>query len=774
MARLKVIILAASLAVTAALLGALYKVWREDRERRTERLLFARAALLREMAFGVDSAVREEMEETAALACDPDIAAVLTGGTEAGGGHGASPSASAAMDRLAASFSAICRVKPRWTEIALLDASGREILAVARGGRGGDPASPRPIPRNALADRSKEEWFAGGMGVGKRRCFASRIAPAKEKGRIEYPVRPVVRFASPVIRPEAGGRAAPTGMVAVEVSGEWLLKSIYSPDGTETFLVDPEGDFLVHPDRDMCWGREIAAQTGAPRISFQMLYPGEWEKLIAAERDIGWTDLAVLISRPIVIGNRELRLICRIPRASLDVGTSTLSFLAAALALQVLLSTAGLMWISRREAAERKRAEDMAELRAMAEERNRALEEARRATEEASRAKSRFLASVSHELRTPLTSIIGFAEILRDYPDLGEADRRGMIHTIVESSHHLLSLVNAVLDLAKIEAGKVSVKLSAVPVRKFSEVCAATIKGAADKRKVRVSCDASGAPEWAMLDERHAREILFNLMGNAVKFTEAGGSVTLLVDMPDPHRLRFRVSDTGCGIPPEKLKDLFRPFVQVEEAQKGRPQGTGLGLAISRDLAIRMGGELFAESEPGKGSTFTLILPYIEPPEEEKRTDGEKKFVPPEPLEASIAVFDDDENIRKLISMHLRLWGCKVREFPDASHLAGAMVDSPDAVICDINMPEGGGIELARRLRAAASAAGNGRCAGGDGAGEGRGRIPVIACTASVLEHQVAELAATGLFADIIPKPVDWARLYSAVKAAGSKRKAAS
>jgi signal transduction histidine kinase len=235
---------------------------------------------------------------------------------------------------------------------------------------------------------------------------------------------------------------------------------------------------------------------------------------------------------------------------------------------------------------------------------------ARREAELAHRAKSDFLAMMSHELRTPLNAIGGYADLLQ----LGvhgsvNAEQAEALGRIRDSQRHLLGLINTVLDYARGAAGALQYDIGDVPVAELLADAESFARPQARAKRIElVHGDCEGGLV-ARVDDAKARQIIVNLLANAVKFTEPGGRVTLSAAARDEETIIVQVSDTGRGIAHDQLERIFLPFVQVE-AGEGRPQqGTGLGLAISRDLARGMGGDLTVESTPGIGSTFTLALP---------------------------------------------------------------------------------------------------------------------------------------------------------------------
>jgi signal transduction histidine kinase len=238
-----------------------------------------------------------------------------------------------------------------------------------------------------------------------------------------------------------------------------------------------------------------------------------------------------------------------------------------------------------------------------------AAEEARTIAESASRAKSEFLAVMSHELRTPLNAIGGYVQLI----DMGihgpvTHAQRDALERIRRSQHHLLGLINDVLNLARIETGRVEYAIETLPLADVVAGLGPMIEPQLAAKGLSYAVDLPPAPVAIRADREKLAQIFLNLLSNAVKFTDAGGAVTVRARAVDG-RVEIAVRDTGIGIPTEKLEAIFEPFVQVRSGPTRAAEGAGLGLAISRDLARGMGGELTVASAPGEGSTFTLTLP---------------------------------------------------------------------------------------------------------------------------------------------------------------------
>jgi signal transduction histidine kinase len=240
------------------------------------------------------------------------------------------------------------------------------------------------------------------------------------------------------------------------------------------------------------------------------------------------------------------------------------------------------------------------------------LEHARLMAEQANRAKSEFLSGMSHELRTPLNGIIGFTEFLIDEkPGPLRPKQKEYLGDVLNSGRHLLQLINDVLDLAKVEAGKMELHLETFPVRKAVEEVTAVIQGIASKKQISITIEVGPDLDAVTLDQQKFKQILYNLLSNAVKFSDDRGRISIRASRLDPQQLQVEVRDSGIGIKAEDIHRLFSEFEQLDSGPARRFEGTGLGLALTKKIVEFQNGRIRVESQPGLGSAFTVLLPLI-------------------------------------------------------------------------------------------------------------------------------------------------------------------
>jgi signal transduction histidine kinase len=327
-----------------------------------------------------------------------------------------------------------------------------------------------------------------------------------------------------------------------------------------------------------------------------------------------------------------------------------------------------------------------------------AAELAREHAETANRAKTSFLANMSHELRTPINSILGYAQILLRRVDRYD-DERAKLRTILSSGEHLLQMISEVLDLSRVESGKVSVSLQALELPKFISGIVEEFQLRATRNNLNFIYEIEGGlPQWIETDPLRLRQVLYNLLGNAMKFT-VEGEVALRVYVSS-ERLRFEVKDTGQGIPREDLSSMFKPFYQAGNNQL-IGQGVGLGLYISKQIVELLGGKITVVSEAGKGSTFSFEIARTDAkpcgPEATSRT-----VVGYEEPRRRILIVDDESLNRVLLRELLAMVGFDSVEASSPDEALSLLHDHFDAVISDIRMPGYDGHTFCQKLRSSA------------------------------------------------------------------------
>jgi PAS domain S-box-containing protein len=398
----------------------------------------------------------------------------------------------------------------------------------------------------------------------------------------------------------------------------------------------------------------------------------------------------------------------------------------------VLLGTAGTL----RDVTERREAEE-------------ALRAARETAEAASRAKSEFLSRMSHELRTPLNAILGFGQLL-EIDAVGEENQESVQH-ILRAGRHLLSLINEVLDITGIEAGRLRLSPEPVSVAEVAREVLELIGPLAAQRGVRVRAhDAKGSVHHVLADRQRLKQVLLNFIANAVKYNVDGGSVRVTCEEHADRRLRISVVDTGRGIPAEQLARLFTPFDRLG-AEQTDVEGTGLGLALSKRLAEAMGGHVGVESTVGEGSTFWIELPVAESQVDRwVRLSGAVAVSAPSAsgrVHRILYVEDNLSNLTLIQRIMARRPDVEVMPAMQGElALELARLHRPELILLDLHLPDIHGEEVLRRLRAMPECR----------------DIPVIVVSADATDAQVARLMAGGARA-YVTKPLDVQQFLAAV-----------
>jgi PAS domain S-box-containing protein len=328
------------------------------------------------------------------------------------------------------------------------------------------------------------------------------------------------------------------------------------------------------------------------------------------------------------------------------------------------------------------------------------LENENRRIQEASRLKSEFLANMSHELRTPLNSIIGFAELLYDREvDPGSNQYLEFLGDILKSGRHLQQLINDVLDLAKVEAGKMELRPEKVDVGQLIAEVSAVLRGVAAAKQIRIECEVAPDAQRATLDPARFKQILYNYLSNALKFTSEGGTVTLSAGIEAPDMLCLTVEDTGIGIASEDIGRLFVDFQQLEGGAAKRHAGTGLGLALTKRLVEAQGGSVGVKSVVGKGSQFFALLP-LHAPTSGLRIDGAPAQYGLRENATAVLVIEDDARDRALIIQTLTRAGYGVEAVATGRQAIASCNERVfDAITLDLLLPDMTGLDVLHRIR---------------------------------------------------------------------------
>ena len=503
------------------------------------------------------------------------------------------------------------------------------------------------------------------------------------------------------------------------------VKEISLPT-SQTYIAFEFGgrNFKTHPDqmayiyrlqgRDAEW-----QQTRKRRVAYTDLPRGDYEfEIKAVDRDLSYSQTPATVRVHVHLSYER-------------IGWIALLGIAALLAVW---QTGRVVYRDRR----------LQETNAKLSEANQDLQEANQQIQEANQHKSDFLARMSHELRTPMNAILGYAQILRDEPDLPPRQQRG-IQTIARSGEHLLALINDVLDLARIEAGRLELNEVDFDLSRLVRELAAMFELRCAQKGLAWRVEMERGSSWVRGDENKLRQVLINLLGNAVKFTDRG-EVVLQVDTAAHDRYRFAVHDTGPGISPERQTLIFQPFEQ--EGEGVRKGGTGLGLAIAQRHVILMGGTLELESSEGQGACFAFTLHLspasAESPVRQRETDPLVRHLAPGFSVQALVVDDVPEN-REVLGYVLEQIGVQVQLAGSGEEgLVQARQSLPDIVFMDIHLPGIDGVQTMQRIWDE----------------HGQEQVKIAAISASVLRHERQQYLEAG-FDAFLGKPFRREQIYA-------------
>ncbi len=626
-----------------------------------------------------------------------------------------------------------------YDQIRFIDASGMEALRI----NWSETKGSELVPPAKLQNKSSRYYFIKSIGLDAGQVYASELDLNIENDTVERPLKPMLRVAATV----RDARGKVNGVIVLNFLGKYLLKGSNDPNLME---LNSRGDWMAGGDPKNHWGRQL----GHGR-SFANSYPEIWEQIqanathISSGNELFQVKLFSLAAEfpDYFHGSNEapqwylLRHIEDLRQAS---GTAelgkTLPWLAALCCLGWMvggLIIGRLSWLR-----------DSTLL---------SMQEAKKEADSANRAKSQFLAAMSHEIRTPMNGVLGMAQIL-GMSSLDE-EQTECVEIIKISGDTLLGIIDDILDYSKIEAGRLTIEAIEECPREIIHLAVQLLDATAKKKglSLETNLDAS-LPQTMLCDSVRIRQILFNLIGNSIKFTESGFvrvNARAAVCENGLSGIRIEVVDSGIGMTPKQMEKLFQPFSQADTSITRRFGGTGLGLTISQRLAEMMEGRIEVVSQPGKGSTFSLCLPENIP--ESKTKDMATQTVKEQSLltegcrsiSGHVLIVDDDQVNRMVLSNLLGAMNIRT-DLAEDGKTALAMTQKKDyrLIFLDIRMPDMDGYEVADRILAMPR----------------HGAPPtLISVSASVLPEEQSISFEHGM-SDFIAKPVRIERLEEVIR----------
>lgn len=585
-------------------------------------------------------------------------------------------------------FANLCAISGAYDQVRLLDTSGDELIRV-----NSNSGKPAAVPRDALQNKGNRYYFIEAMKLRPGAVYVSPFDLNIENGRVERPFKPMLRVCMPIVARD-GTRDA---VIILNYLGQRILDDIVrrNPPNMEVALLNEDGYWLLSADKDQEWGFMLDDRRD---VSFASAHPETWSMIRESDqgqfmRPEGEYTFRTIELAPggtvkVVSNPRRWKLVHFMPKSTVDAGISPLRTQYLGLFFGLFLFILFGAMTRARYKYSRVKYTNM-------------LEEARKEADAANAAKSDFLARMSHEIRTPMNAVIGLTHLaLKTELSPKQTD---YLRKISSSANSLLGIINDVLDYSKIEANRITIERTDFRLDDVLDNIINMLGLQAEQKGLEFYLMVdSGVPNLLIGDPMRLGQVVLNLVGNAIKFTESGQAL-LTIETEEEQEgqvaLRFLVQDSGIGISQDKIDKLFQPFSQADDSTTREFGGTGLGLAICKRLVEMMGGTLEVASEPGTGSTFTFLIPFQLP-----SGIAKEAHFPDTIKDLRVLVVDDSSMSRIVLKKTLESFSLEVVTAGHAREALDLLRENDranpfDLVITDWRMPEISGTELIRMVK---------------------------------------------------------------------------